>query len=83
MNGDFGDYTLLVEKEEIWARMLAEVLEDNGIPCAMLPIYGAGLSMKVGMQDWYKVFVPKEHLETAKDLVDELFSAGYTVNDDN
>ncbi len=51
MDGDFGDYTLLVEKEEIWARMLAEVLEDNGIPCAMLPVYGAGLSMKAGMQD--------------------------------
>ncbi len=82
MDGDFGDYTLLVEKEEIWARMLAEVLKDNGIPCAMLPIYGAGLSMKAGMQDWLKVFVPKEHLETAKDLVDELFSGSCDAGND-
>lgn len=46
------DYGLLVEKEEMWARMLMQVLEDHQIPCVSLPVYGAGLVMKGGMAEW-------------------------------
>ncbi len=34
------DYTLLAEKEGMWAEMLMQVLRDNGIPCTAIPVYG-------------------------------------------
>ena len=68
-------YVLLVEKEEIWARMLMQVLEDNNDPCAALPVYGAGFAMKTGTQERLKVYVSSEYLKQAEALVEELFSA--------
>ena len=76
-------YVLLIEKEEMWARMLMEVLEDNGIVCAALPVYGAGLSLKTGMQEWMRVFVPREELDLAKELVQDLFSAEVIYEDED
>ena len=69
------DYVLLAEKEEMWAKMLMEVLEDNGIVCTSLPVMGIGLSMRVGVQDSLKVFVPAKDLQQASELVQELFSS--------
>ena len=69
------DYVLLAEKEEMWARMLMEVLEDNEISCASLPVMGIGLSMRVGVQDSLKVFVPAKDLQRASELLQELFSS--------
>ena len=69
------DYVLLVEKEEMWAKMLMEVLEDNGIVCTSLPVMGIGLSMRVGAQDRLKVFVPGDDLQKATELLQELFSS--------
>jgi hypothetical protein len=43
-------YELLIEKEEMWARMLMEVLGDNGIPCAAKSVHGAGLVIRAGMR---------------------------------
>ena len=37
-------YVLLIEKEEMWARMLAEVLTDNDIPCVMRSVMRPGQS---------------------------------------
>ncbi len=68
-------FQLLIEKEEIWARMLVEVLQDNGIPCTTRPVNGIGFTMKTGMQDSLQVFVPEEFIEKANELVDELFNA--------
>ena len=68
-------YILLVEKEEMWAKMLMQVLEDNHVPCAALPVYGAGFSIKTGIQDRLKVYVPVDNLPQATELVEELFSA--------
>lgn len=68
-------YIPLVEKEEMWAKMLMQVLEDNHVPCAALPVYGAGFSLKTGMQDRLKVYVPVDNLPQATELVEELFSA--------
>ncbi len=68
-------YVLLVEKEEMWAKMLMQVLEDNNVPCAAIPIYGAGFSIKTGTQERLKVYIPIDNLPQATELVEELFSA--------
>ena len=70
-------YVLLVEKEEMWAQMLMQVLEDNGIPCAALPVYGVAFSLKTGMQERLRVFVPAEKMPQASHLLQELFSAEF------
>ena len=73
MNND--EYVLLVEKEEIWAKMLMQVLEDNRIPCMALPVYGAALVIKTGMQERLKVYVHSKNLKQASELLQELFSS--------
>ena len=74
-------FVLLTEKEEIWARMLIEVLEDHRIPCAALPVYGAGFAIKTGMQERLKVFVPSGYLPQATALAEELFCAESIVEE--
>ena len=74
-------YVLLVEKEEMWAQMLMQVLEDNNVPCAALPVYGVGFAIKTGIQERLKVYVPSENLPQATELLQELFSAE-TVQDE-
>ena len=68
-------YVLLTEKEEMWAKMLMEVLQDNGIPCTSLPVHGIGLVMRTMAQERLKVFVPAGALERASELERALFSA--------
>ena len=68
-------YVLLTEKEEMWAKMLMQVLEDNGIPCVALPVYGVGLSLKTGKRERLRIFVTSENLPQARELEQELFSA--------
>ena len=79
MNSEF---VLLVEKEEMWAQMLIQVLEDNHIPCASLPVFGAGFALRTGTQDRLKVYVPAEYLPQATVLVEELFSADSILDDE-
>ena len=69
-------YVLLTEKEEMWAKMLMQVLEDNDVPCAAVPVYGAGFSLKTGTQERLKIYVPATNLPQATELTEELFSAG-------
>lgn len=68
------DYVLLAEKEEMWAKMLMQVLEDNNISCTALPVYGAGVVMKTGMQERMKVYVPSKSKASAENLMNELFA---------
>lgn len=68
-------YVQLVEKEEMWAKMLMQVLQDNNVSCAAVPVFGAGLSIKTGMRERLKVYVPLENLHRATELVEELFSS--------
>ena len=68
------DFVFLTEKEEMWARMLMQVLEDNGIPCSALPVHGAGFVIKTGMQESLRVYVPSSHIQQATDLLEELFA---------
>ena len=67
-------YVLLLEKEEMWAKMLMQVLEDNNVPYAAIPVYGAGFSIRTGIQERLKVYVPLENLSQAVQLAEELFS---------
>ena len=66
-------YVLLTEREEMWAKMLVEVLRDNGVPCEALSVNGAGFAIKTGIQDTYKIYVDKDKLDEAKALYCELF----------
>ncbi len=70
MNNDF---VLLVEKEAMWAGMLQEVLKDNAISCVAIPVFGAGLTLKTGMQERMRIFVPPEKKLKAEELLHELF----------
>ena len=72
---DNDDYVFLVEKESMWAKMLEEVLKDNNIPCVTVPVLGAGLTLKTGMQERLKVLVPSKSKTQAEELMNELFSA--------
>ena len=70
-------YEFLIEKEEIWARVLTEVLSDNGVPFVSRGLYGVGFVLKTGMQERIQIFVPAEFLDKARELCDELFSQDF------
>ncbi len=67
-------FVFLIEKEEIWARMLMEVLKDNRIPCAAESVYGAAMVLRGGMKERLRIYVPSERFEAAASLAEELFS---------
>lgn len=75
-------YVLLVEKEEMWAQMLIQVLEDHNVPCTALPVYGAGFTIRTGTQERLKVYVPSENLPQAAELLQELFSAEFVQDEE-
>ncbi len=70
---DRDDYRFLIEKESMWTKMLEEVLKDNDIPCVAVPVLGAGFTLKTGMQERLKIFVPSESKARAEELMKELF----------
>ncbi len=72
------DYVLLTEKEAMWAKMLVQVLKDNGIQCTAIPVYGAGVVMKTGIQECFRVYVPRSAMPKAQELLSELFSGDNT-----
>lgn len=67
-------YAFLAEKEEMWANMLMEVLKDNGILPAAVPVHGAGMVMRAGVQERLKVYVPCADKAKAEELLQALFS---------
>ena len=68
------DFVFLTEKDEMWARMLMEVLKDHEIACHAEPVHGAGLTARTGMPEQLRLYVPEaQHLE-ARELMEELFS---------
>ena len=71
MNSNFA---FLIEKEAMWAEMLMQVLENNGIPCTAQPVYGAGFTMRTGVQERLRLYVPAEAMPQATDLMHILFS---------
>ena len=67
-------YRLLTEKEEMWGRMLMEVLEDNGIPCAARPVLGAAVVIYSGARERLRIYVPEDRFDEAEALAELLFS---------
>ncbi len=67
------EFILLTEKEAMWAEMVMEVLRDNGVPCASMPVLGAAFSMRTGTPERLKVYVPEEKRAEAQELMAELF----------
>ena len=67
-------YKFLIEKEEIWAKMLIDVLKSNGIPCATRSVHGAGMVVRAGKTEWIRIYVPEESFQRASELTGELFS---------
>ena len=71
-----GDLCFLVEKESLWSDMLADVLDQNGIPCMKKSSMGAGLAIRAGaLFETFRFYVTYRDLERAQELVEELFSA--------
>lgn len=64
----------LVEKEAVWAGMLADVLKQEGVPFLQQGAMGAGMAARTGfMTERYRFFVAEEDLPKAKEIVEELF----------
>lgn len=67
------DYIFLTEKEAMWAEMLMEALQKADIPAASVPVYGAGLVMRGGVQERLKIYIPLANKPQAEELLEELF----------
>ncbi len=74
MQDEMNGYEFLVEKEAMWAEMLEQVLKDNDVDFISVPVYGAGMVLRGGVMERHKIYVPKERLAEAKELLNELFS---------
>ena len=67
----------LTEQSPMWAGMLADVLQQHGVPFFKESSLGAGLAIKTGgLSERIRFFVPQSCLMDAKNLVEELFSQG-------
>lgn len=66
-------YVFLTEKEAMWAEMLMEALQKADIPAASVPVYGAGLVMRGGVQERLKIYIPLANKPQAEELLEELF----------
>jgi len=68
------DICFLTEADPIPGMMLKGVLGQDGIPVLSSSTIGAGMAMRAGtMFERIRFFVRYEHLEQAKEIVEELF----------
>ena len=75
-NTEPDDLCFLIEKEQIWGGLLADVLTQNNIPFMQKSTMGAGLVLRAGpMFESIRFYVFYKHLEEAKEIVEGLFSA--------
>ena len=72
------DFELLVRKESMWAQMLMQVLEDNGITAVSKPVNGAGFAIKTGIPEYFDIYVPADRMQPSRELLDQLFSGEYS-----
>ena len=69
------DLCFLTEQEQIWAGMLADVLQKEGIPCLRKSVLGAGLALKGGvMMERERFYVYFRQLDAAREIVEGLFA---------
>ena len=75
------DYCLLTQQPGIFAKMLLDVLEQNGIEAAERATQGAtGIFSNMNMEI-YRIYVPIEQFARAAELRDELFSPDSVAED--
>lgn len=68
------DFCFLAEKEAMWAEMLMDVLKSSDIACTCQSVLGAAISWKLGQTfERYKLYVPYECLNQAREILDTLF----------
>lgn len=67
------DYVFLTEKDEMWAKMFMEILKNHEIPCNAVPVHGAGLVVRTGMPEQFRIYVPASAKKQAEELMEELF----------
>ena len=76
-----GDFCLLAQQPGIFARMLLDVLEQNGIEAVSQATQGAiGIFSNMNMEI-YRIYVPLEKIKQAGELRDELFSPDSIAGD--
>lgn len=69
------DPCFLTEREYIWARMLMDILKQNGIPYLEKSRLGAGVTARIGLAfESVQLYVPYSSLIDAQELVRELFA---------
>ena len=68
------NYVFLTEKDEMWAKMLMEILKNHKIPCSAVPVHGAGVAVRAGIPEQLKIYVPESQRREAEELTEELFS---------
>ncbi len=69
-----GDLCFATEQAQIWSEMLADVFQQNGIAFEKEGRLGPAISTIIGFsQESYRFYVPFEQLETALELIEELF----------
>ena len=69
------DPCYLTEQDYISSGILEDVLKQSNIPYLKKDVMGAGMAIKVGpMLERSRFYVRFEHLETARELADELFA---------
>lgn len=68
------DACFLKETTSMWAGMLKDVLDQNGITCMEKSTLGAGLAVRTGaMFEMVRCYVRYEDLEKAREIERELF----------
>ena len=76
-----GDFCLLTQQPGLFARMLLDVLEQNGIEAVSQATQGAtGIFSNMNMEI-YRIYVPLERFKEAGQLRDELLSPHSAVED--
>jgi len=69
------DPCYLTEQDYISSGILEDILKQNEIPYLKKDVMGAGMAIKVGpMLERSRFYVPFEHLSSAKDILEDLFS---------
>jgi len=71
-----GDFCLVTEIPYLQAEMLRELYADNGIPCTERSVFGAAITVKLGVNvERVRLYVPYERFDEAKELYDAFFNA--------
>ena len=74
------DFCFLTECEQMYGEMLKDILQEEGISCALMP-WGNGVRTQLGLRlDRYKVYVPYRDYERSVELL-RSFSNGPSTED--